>query len=421
MGAHPLSRTGMPEITNITTSKAALLGRDFPGIRFEVLVQVGDPVSMGQPLMRDRRRPDVVFTAPAAGRVSNLSRGPKRSIVSVQIDTAHDAGVTVFNVEGNKDAADIRDLLLRSGLWTALRQRPFDIIPDPHGAPTAILVTAMDTEPFAPDPAEIIALQRDEFIAGVKALATLADAPVFVCNSPGADLPQVNTANVKPVEFSGPHPAGLPGTHIRKLCPIGFSSNTPWHIGYQDVISVGYLVNTGRIAQNRTVSVCGPALSKPILCRVTLGGHIGDILDQVTEEGVTDAISGSPLTGHRAIGDVAFLGQRHRQITVLNEAVSRKPWWKTLSLFEITPAEHKSPLIPTTDLDQAALSGILTVPMMRALLVGDVERARALGALELTEEDVAMWGFLCPSKTDYGSLLRKTLNQLQKDQQAVAG
>lgn len=369
--------------------------------------------------MRDRRRPEVVFTAPAAGRVSKLSRGPKRSLVSVQIDTAHDAGVTVFDVEANKGAADVRNLLLRSGLWTSLRQRPFDIIPDPDGAPSAILVTAMDTEPLAPDPAGIIALQRDEFIAGVKALASLTGAPVFVCKSPGADLPQVNTANVKPVEFSGPHPAGLPGTHIRKLCPIGFSSNTPWHIGYQDVISVGFLVNTGRIAPNRIVSIGGPALSKPTLCRVTPGGHIGDILEQVTKEGVTDAISGSPLNGHRAIGDEAFLGQRHRQITVSSEAVSGKPWWKTLSLFEITPAGHKSPLIPTTDLDQAALSGILTVPMMRALLVGDAERARALGALELTEEDVAMWGFLCPSKTDYGSLLRKILNQLQKDQQVV--
>ena len=222
-------------------------------------------------------------------------------------------------------------------------------------------------------------------------------------------------------EFSGSHPAGVPGNHIRKLCPIGFSSNTPWYIGYQDVISVGFLINNGRIAQNRIVSVSGPALSEPRLCRVTPGGHIGDIVDQLTKDSTINSVSGSPLNGHRAIDDEAFLGQRHRQITVLNSEESRKPWWKTLSLFEVTPAKHESPLIPTTDLDKAALQGILTVPMMRALLVGDVERARALGALELAEEDVAMWGFLCPSKTDYGSLLRNVLNQLQKDRQAAAG
>lgn len=412
--------TGMPEIINKTTSKAAILGRDFPGTRFEVLAHPGDIVSMGQPVLRDRRKPEILFTAPVAGTVSKLSRGPKRSIVSFQIESAGESLATAFDVKKNADAAELRGLMLRSGLWTALRQRPFGIIPDPARQPSALLVTAIDTEPLAPDPAQIIAERQEEFVAGAEALGDMVDAPVHICKSSGSDLPDMKSPKVNIAEFAGSHPAGLPSMHIRRLCPIGFSSDTPWYIGYQDVIALGHLLKTRHIAPDKIVSVGGPTLSDRQLHRVTSGGYTEELVDRASRGKVTGVISGSPLNGHEARGDEAFLGQRHNQITVFSLDKVQKPWWQTLSLFEVKPGAHRSPLIPTNDLNDASLPGILTVPLMRALLVGDTERARDLGALELVEEDVAMWGYLCSSKTDYASLLRRVLNQLQKEQMAVA-
>ncbi|MGI9316605.1 MAG: hypothetical protein ACR2QW_04660 [bacterium] len=409
----------MRDIRNKTTSRTALLGRDFPGTRFEVLAQIGDPVSMGQPLMRDRRRPEILFTAPAAGAVVEISRGPKRSIVSMQVEVTGEDVATVFDLTSCTDGGAVRELMLRSGLWTALRQRPFGIIPDPADQPSALLITAMDTQPLAPDPSEIIGKQPAEFTAGAKALATMVQAPVHICKSPGADIPIVESETIQIAEFPGPHPAGLPSTHIQRLCPIGFSSNIPWCIGYQDVISLGYLINTGRIAPYRIVSVDGPGVKKPSLLGVTPGGCIDDIVAEVMHEKPAKIISGTPLSGHYALGDEAYLGQNHNQITVFAKAKTAFSRWRARSVFEVVPDKHSSPLIPTTDLDQATPPGVLTVPMMRALLVGDTERARNLGALELVEEDVAMMGFLCPSKTDYRPLLRRVLNQLQKEQSAV--
>ncbi|MGB5706286.1 MAG: hypothetical protein WBM41_05610 [Arenicellales bacterium] len=409
----------MPEIKNKTVTKAALLGRDYPGTRFDVLVQVGDPVLMGQPVMRDRRRPDILFTSPIAGTVTVLSRGRKRSVVSLQVEVGSEPVATVLDVQDSLDADSIRDLMLRSGIWTTLRQRPFGTIPDPHDRPTAFLITAIDTQPLAPDPEQVIALQPEAFSKGAEMLAKMVDVPVYICKSPDTDLPEVKSGQVRIAEFVGPHPAGLPGVHIHRLCPVGSGSNSPWHIGYQDVISLGHLVNTGRTAPQKVVSIGGPALHETKMLSVSQGASVEDIINEEVEDEEIRVISGSLLNGHDALGDEGFLGQRHNQITVLPVRNNPVSDWKLRSFFEISPGSHITPLIPTTDLDRAAPPGVLPVPMMRALLVGDTERARDLGALELVEEDVAMLGLVCPSKTDYGALLRDVLSQLQKEQSAA--
>jgi Na+-transporting NADH:ubiquinone oxidoreductase subunit A len=53
-------------------------------------------------------------------------------------------------------------------------------------------------------------------------------------------------------------------------------------------------------------------------------------------------------------------------------------------------------------------------PLLRALLVGDVEAARHVGALELAEEDLALLTFLCPGRIGYGGLLRSVLDEIER-------
>ena len=53
--------------------------------------------------------------------------------------------------------------------------------------------------------------------------------------------------------------------------------------------------------------------------------------------------------------------------------------------------------------------------LLRSLIVGDVEQAEKLGILELDEEDVALFSFVCPGKTDYGPLLRTNLETIEKE------
>ena len=56
---------------------------------------------------------------------------------------------------------------------------------------------------------------------------------------------------------------------------------------------------------------------------------------------------------------------------------------------------------------------ILPTFLLRALSVGDLERAEALGVLELEEEDLALCTVVCPGKEDWGVALRRNLTTIE--------
>jgi len=396
-------------------TSVAILGRDFPGVRFELLAKQGQPIRAGEALLRDRRRPAIVFTSPISGTLGSIHRGARRALVSLTVigdDADNDVAV---DVPDKPTRAQVRRLMLESGLWPSLRTRPFGHIPDPAGEPKALLVTAMDTEPLAPDPAPIITAHSPEFCRGLDALSELTGSPLYLCKAGNSDIPVGESTRWQVAEFEGRHPAGLPGTHIHQLCPISFDGAQVWHIGYQDVIALGCLMATGRTWLQRVVSLAGPALVDPRLIAVPLGAAIDEAVAGELRDDGARIISGSVLSGHIAFGSEAYLGRYHRQITALPElAQEPAPAWRT-AVVDTTLGGGPGPLIPTGDFERVAPPGILPVPLLRALLVGDVDRARDLGALELVEEDLMLLSYVCPSKTDYGVPLRRVLEQLHEE------
>jgi Na+-transporting NADH:ubiquinone oxidoreductase subunit A len=398
-----------------TVASAAILGRDFPGVKFELMAEQGRPVKAGEALLRDRHRPSIVFASPISGTMGSINRGARRALVSLTVigDGADDT--VVFDVADAPSRDRIRRLMLESGLWPALRTRPFGHIPDPAGEPKALLVTAIDTEPLAPDPAPIIAAHASHFCRGVDTLSQLTESPLYLCQAGNADIPVGESKRLRIASFDGPHPAGLPGVHINQLCPIGFDGAEVWHIGYQDVIALGCLMATGRSWMQRIVSLAGPSVAEPRVISVALGAAIDEVVAGELKDDGARVISGSVLSGHIAFGSEAYLGRHHRQITALPEANQQRvaPWRR--AVFDTALGGAPGPLIPTGDFERVAPPGVLAVPLLRALLVGDVDRARDLGALELVEEDVMLLSYVCPSKTDYGALLRKVLEQLHRE------
>ena len=398
-----------------SVASAALLGRDFPGVRFELLAEQGCPVKAGEALLRDRRRPAIVFTSPISGTLGSINRGPRRALVSVTVNGDGADGAVMFDVPDEPSTDQVRRLMLESGLWPSLRTRPFGHVPDPAGEPKALLVTAIDSEPLAPDPVPVIAAHASEFCRGMDTLAKLTESPLYLCQAGDTDIPVGASRRWRVAGFDGPHPAGLPGTHIHRLCPIGFDGEEAWHIGYQDVIALGRLMTTGRAWLQRVISLAGPAIDDPRLISVPPGAAIDEVVAGELKDGDARVISGSVLSGHIAFGAQAYLGRHHNQITALPEANQEHvlPWRKPV--FDTALGGEPGPLIPTGDFERVAPAGILPVPLLRALLVADVDRARDLGALELVEEDLMLLSYVCPSKTDYGLLLRKVLEQLHKE------
>jgi Na+-transporting NADH:ubiquinone oxidoreductase subunit A len=292
--------------------------------------------------------------------------------------------------------------MLGSGAWTSLRTRPFGNIPNPAAEPAAIFVTAIDNEAQAPPAAAIIDDFDAEFRAAVNALAVIGSAPVQVCHASGHAPPVDASASVRCQAFADDYAQGLPGTHINALCPIGFAGGEVWHIDYQETIALGHLLLHGVPWQHRILMLAGNALKRPRCLRVPRGASVNQLLQgEVADDRALRIFSGSVEYGRRIGSADAFLSAGQKLLSVVDEA-SIDP-----------PSSGGDAVIPSEIFDSLVLPGIYAVPLMRALQVGDVDRARELGALELVEEDLAMLSRASHSRCDYGQLLRQVLGQLQ--------
>jgi Na+-transporting NADH:ubiquinone oxidoreductase subunit A len=315
--------TGAPEqiiCENKIPACVALLGEDYPGLKARVLVEKGQQLKLGQPVFRDKRT-HVNYTAPAAGIVREINLGQRRVVKSVVIEVEGDdaVGFQDYNPEQLKQltAGQVKQNLLASGLWSAFRTRPFGKTPDPTTLPHSIFITAMDTRPLAADPVIIIREYAQDFADGLKVIARIADVPVFICKGAG-EIPLVDDDHLKVVEFNGPHPAGLAGTHIHCLDPAS-AKKTVWHINYQDVIAVGKLFNSGQLRRERIIALAGPGVLKPRLIRTYPGADIESLTGNELASDDQRIISGSVLSGRHAKQPVGYLGRFHNQVSVINE------------------------------------------------------------------------------------------------------
>jgi Na+-transporting NADH:ubiquinone oxidoreductase subunit A len=439
----PLAGAPAARLRAATAARVALLGADYPGLKPSLLVAPGDRVLRGQALFEDKKTPGVRFTAPAAGTVSAIHRGERRAFTSLVIDIAEDDGpdaqVAFASFDGRPpeqfDGASVRALLAESGLWTALRTRPFSKVPALDAEPHAIFVTAIDTRPHAPAPAAALNGCGDDFALGVRCLECLTAGNVYVCRDERTHVPAFASERVKVEEFRGPHPAGLPGTHIHLLDPVD-RDRSAWHIGYQDVVAIGALFATGTLKVDRIVSLAGPGVAEPCLLRTRLGAALDDLTRGALAPGTQRVISGSVLDGRTALGEESgYLGRYHLQISVLPEGAQRElfgwiaPGRDKFSLWNVVlGAFVRRPLPLTTSTNGSARAmvpigayervmplDILPTFLLRALITRDMERAAALGALELDEEDLALCTLVCPGKFEYGPLLRALLHRLESE------
>jgi Na+-transporting NADH:ubiquinone oxidoreductase subunit A len=428
-----------PEVSRVAVSGYDVLRpRRMP----EVLVQPGDRVKLGQPLSRGKAYSQVLCTAPGAGVVEAVHRGPRRLLESVVIRLEGDEQETFNSYQraelSGLNTAQVKDNLLASGYWLSLRTRPFSRVPAPDSEPAALFINAMDSRPLAPDPLVFIGEAAADFSDGVLLLSKLTSGPVYVCTAPGAEVALPDDPRIRQVAFAGPHPAGLVGTHIHFLHPASLERRV-WHMGYQDCIAVGRLFKTGHINPERVVSLAGPMVSQPRLVRTRFGANTNElVIGQLNSDQEARVISGSALDGRHAVGHSAFLGRFHNQITVLPEYRAREwlgwlvPGAEKFSAqkiylgamragaeFPLHTNLNGSPraLVPIGAYERVMPLDILPTLLLRALVVDDTETAQTLGALELDEEDLALCSYVDVGKHDFGPMLRRNLNQIWREHQ----
>ncbi len=416
----------------------ALLGQDYIGMKPTMMVKEGDRVKLGQVIFTDKKTEGVQYTAPGTGTVRAINRGERRVLQSVVIELDDQEESVEFASYpaaelGKLSREQIEENLLKSGLWTAFRTRPFSRVPQVGTTPSSIFVTAIDTNPLAANPELIIKDQAEAFSNGLTLLTRMGSNQVFLCKAGGANIPTVEGVRVE--EFGGKHPAGNASTHIHFLDPVS-QTKTVWTIGYQDVIAFGKLFTEGRLPTERVVALAGPQVDKPRLLRTRVGASTEELSAGSLKAGKNRVINGSVWNGRTALGPHAFVGRYTNQLSVLLEGDSRDfmGWiapgsdkFSVLNMFASVFSPSKKfnfttttngserAMIPVGQFETLMPLDILPTQLLRALVTGDIVTAMQLGCLELDEEDLSLCTFACPGKYEYGPILRDNLTRIENE------
>jgi len=421
----------------VPSDRYAVKPTDFPGLTPKMLVKEGDAVKAGTALFMDKNRPEVLFASPVSGTVEAVVRGEKRRILEVVVksdglDVSEDfSGVKPENL--TKET--VTEYLLKGGVWSYIRQRPYSIIANPQDTPKSVFISCFDTAPLAPDYDYIFQNVDPDFQTGIDTLAKLTSGKVHLCvhteYPPAATF--MKAKNVEIHEFSGPHPASNVGVQIHHIDPVN-RGEAVWCVNPQDVAIIGRLMNKAEYDASKTVVLCGSEINKPRYYKVKGGCRMTAFAENV-KPGNVRYISGNVLTGTHVAAD-GYLGFYDSQVTVIPEGDHYEFMGWAMPGFGKYSAGRTffSWLCPNReyDLDTNTHGGLRSIVMtgqyervfpmdiypehlVKAILAGEIEKMEQLGIYEVAEEDFALCEFVCTSKMDLQSIIRDGMNMMIKE------
>ncbi len=398
---------------------------DFHNVVPKMLVEPGNEVLAGQALFFDKNRPDIRFSSPVSGIVNEIIKGEKRRITEVHI-LPDKSGISYIEFPkmdiSSLSKEFIIKLLLESGCWTYIRQRPYSLIANPEDVPKGIFVSCFDTAPLAPSLGYMIGLERENFQSGLKVLQILAEGRLHVSlpanleqNQSEHDFTGIPAENIR--RFKGPHPSGNVGIQIHHIDPIQKSEKV-WYVHPQDIIIIGRLFREGRYHAERLIALTGSCFVKPAYAKMISGQKLDSFLPGSLSKENCRLIQGNVLSGKTSHA-ADFLSYYENQLTAIPEGDKPEflgwlqPGFNKLSLsrtyfswlfpnrkYELDTNMHgeERAFVMTGQYDKVLPMNIYPVYLLKAILAKDIERMEALGIYEISEEDFALCEFVCTSK-----------------------
>ncbi len=407
---------------------------DYENITPKLLVKVGDKVEAGSALFFDKNNPRILFTSPVSGVVSAINRGEKRKLLNIAIEpdaTQVYKQLTVVDVAKAERSA-IVEMLLESGLWTRIVERPYGIIANPDATPKAIFVSAFDSAPLAPDYNFILKEEKAAIEAGIAVLARLTEGKVHLSARKGDEGFMAEVKGVEYHTFSGKHPVGNVGVQIHHIDRIA-KGDIVWTVNIQDVAMIGRMVTTGKLDMSKTIAVAGSEVEKPCYKRVIAGAAVESIVGEV-KDGVR-IISGDVLTGVATAKD-GYLAANANMVTLIPEgdkyefmgwamprfhrfsvSGSYFSWLfpkKSYNLDTNTNGEER-PFVVTGLYEKYLPMDVYVSYLLKACLTKDLDKMENLGLYEVLPEDLALCEFVDPSKINMQQILRDGINLMIKE------
>jgi Na+-transporting NADH:ubiquinone oxidoreductase subunit A len=416
----------------------SLVPDDFTGVTPKVVVKEQESVLAGGALFIDKNHPEVKFVSPVSGVVVSVERGARRKVMNIVVEASAEQTYEEFGKQQVSQLSDeqVKELLMRSGMFAFIKQRPYDVVADPTVKPRAIFVSAFDSNPLAPDFEFALNGEEANFQTGLDALAKIAKTYLGISASQKAAA-LTQASNVTITIFDGPHPAGNVGVQINNVAPIA-KGETVWTIDPQAVIFIGRLMNTGRVDLTRTVAVTGSEIQKPAYCKLRIGAQLTNVFaGNVSTGKELRYISGNVLTGKRINPD-GYLGAFHSQVTVIPDgsdvhemfgwimprmnqfSVSRSYFsWllgsKKEYVIDSRVKGGERHMIMSGEYDSVLPMDILPEYLIKAIIAGDIDRMEALGIYEVAPEDFALCEFVDSSKLELQKIVRNGLDALRAE------
>ncbi len=427
-----------------TTSKAvssnvyAINLLDFHGLTPKMLVKEGAEVKAGEPIFYNKDIEEMLFVSPVSGELIEIVRGARRKILTIKIladkEQQQLAHAPLNVAEATNE--DIRSFLLKSGCWPFIKQRPYDLLADPHTTPKAIFISAYVTAPLAADMDYVLQGKEKELQTAIDALGKMTPGLVHVSIGKDSDSPFKKIENIALHRVSGPHPAGLVGTQINKVDPIN-KGELVWTLSPQDLVIIGECLLTGKFNPERIVALVGSSVKKPQYYSTRIGAEISTFL---YASGVNDQrfrlINGDVLTGLRTKPD-GYLGFYNSTVTAIPEGDDyelfgwNKPvfdkisntraltfsWMLPNKKFELdtnTNGEHRA-FVVTGQYEQVFPLDIYPLQLLKACMVKDLDEMEQLGLYEVIPEDFSLTEFICISKQPHQQIIRDGLDLLHKE------
>ncbi|MBO7067407.1 MAG: Na(+)-translocating NADH-quinone reductase subunit A [Bacteroidaceae bacterium] len=413
----------------------ALVPDDFTGVKSKVVVKEGDAVKAGDALFVDKLHPEVKFVSPVSGIVSLVERGDRRKLLSIRVKADEKQEARQFDAKG-----DVKALMLESGLFAFLRQRPYDVVANPEDKPKAIFVSAFNSMPLSQDFEYVLEGQEAEFQAGLSALAKMAKVYLGVSAKQTAKA----LTDAKDCEvniFDGPAPAGNVGVQINHVSPVN-KGEVVWTMGAEEVIFLGRLMKTGKVDFTRTIALAGSEVKAPKYYKVKVGQKLTTLLDgnlspSGEKEGGLRIISGNVMTGFKTTAE-GFLGAHATEVNVIPEGDHADemlgwimPRFNTFSTHRsyfswllgkkkeyVIDARIKGGerhMIMSGEYDKVFPMDIYAGYLVKAIIAGDIDRQEALGIYEVAPEDFAIAEFVDSSKLELQRIVREGLDILRKE------
>lgn len=382
----------------------------FAGATPKMAVKAGDVVKAGSPLFYDKAFPEMLFTSPVSGKVAEVVRGDRRKVMSINIEA--DATIAYAEFDMKKDT---KALLLESGLWTLIKQRPYDCIAMPSKTPKAVFISAFDSAPLAPD--YEWAVEINEVQAAIDALSKLA--PIYVGVRAGSKFAQLKGCTL--FEVAGPHPAGNVGVQINHILPMG-KADTMFCVNIQDAAVIGRFMTTGKVDYTKKVAVTGPMAKDPQYYQVLPGMPVSSFLAPGSTDRQVRYINGNALSGLQ-ITTEDFVSPYTNQYTLIAEGSETHEFMGWLvRVFGIQGYKWDARLkggrraiIVSNEYDKVFPMDIYPEYLIKAMIAGNLEKELELGANEVAPEDFALCEYLCTSKMPLQAIVREALDNLKKE------